>query len=69
MKGGDRLTLGDIEDYCLQFMQHNNKLFVFGEVHQSLRAFEFEVDDEEEIENQQEDIMAFVQKGLAQYQD
>ena len=32
--------LGDIEDYALRFMQNNQKLFMFGQAHKSLRCFE-----------------------------
>jgi len=33
-------VLGDIEDYALRFMQNNQKLFMFGQAHKSLRCFE-----------------------------
>lgn len=36
-KDPDILTLGDIEDYALGFLQDNTKLFVFGKVAPPLR--------------------------------
>lgn len=37
------LVLGDIEDFALGFMQNNVKLFMFGQAHKSLGAFEQKV--------------------------
>jgi hypothetical protein len=39
----EKLNLGDIEDFALGFLQHNIKLFVFGQIHKTLGAFENKV--------------------------
>lgn len=39
-KATEELTLGDVEDFALGFLQHNVKLFLFGQAHAALHAFE-----------------------------
>jgi len=43
--GADSLILGDIEDFALQYMQHNTKLFMFGQASKPQRHFEQEIED------------------------
>jgi len=45
----DDLVLGDIEDYALGFMQHNTKLFMFGQAAKPLRCFEHAKPNDEKI--------------------
>ena len=41
----DSINLGVIEDYALGFRQHNVKLFMFGQAHKSLGAFETKIEE------------------------
>lgn len=55
----DEIILGDVEDNCLGYMQHNVKLFAFGKLFQGQRAFELPDDM-----NAEQDRQDAIIKGL-----
>jgi hypothetical protein len=55
----EEIILGDVEDNCLGYMQHNVKLFAFGKLFKGQRAFE-----EPEDMSVEQDRQDAVIKGL-----
>ena len=53
----DRLYYADIEDFALGYLQQNIKLFLFGQAHRKLGAFESKVEQSSELHQQQENMV------------
>ena len=47
----------DIEDFALGYLQQNIKLFLFGQAHTALGAFESKIEQSSELQHQQENVV------------
>ena len=51
------MFFADIEDFALGYLQQNIKLFLFGQAHKALGAFESKIEQSSELQHQQENVV------------